>query len=145
MIELIMATALFSEQVPCVSAPDIAYDGDTPTCMIDGKRERLRMFGVEAPEINKAVCKRRRCIDGDGIASRDMLRASIKAGAPTYRYRIKADGSPMLDPYQRKQVLFYSGGFNVACASLASGQLVHLPAYDKSGQVLAECAAIGDK
>lgn len=55
----------------------IAIDGDTLRC----GRERIRLLGIDAPELPGHCRRGRRCVKGDPVASRAALAAAI-AGRP---------------------------------------------------------------
>lgn len=54
----------------------IAIDGDTLRC---GK-ERIRLLGIDAPELPGHCRRGRRCVEGDPVASRASLAAAVARG-----------------------------------------------------------------
>jgi len=61
----------------------IAIDGDTLRC---GK-ERIRLLGIDAPELPGHCRRGRQCVDGDPVASRASLAAAIVRGRATIERR----------------------------------------------------------
>jgi endonuclease YncB( thermonuclease family) len=106
------------------------YDGDTVTLADDTK---LRMLGIQAPEQPK----------GDGVAhpeadpetclgpeSGEFLRKLIEGKKVCVR---DPEGGPQNDPYGRRLVYIYDGGFNINMYMVASG---HACAFDKYAEPL---------
>ncbi|MGT2515619.1 thermonuclease family protein [Sphingomonas panni] len=54
----------------------IAIDGDTLRC----GRERIRLLGIDAPEMPGHCRRGRRCVKGDPVASKAALAAAIARG-----------------------------------------------------------------
>lgn len=61
----------------------IAIDGDTLRC----GRERIRLLGIDAPELPGHCRRGRKCVDGDPVASRAALAAAIARGPATIERR----------------------------------------------------------
>ena len=65
LIFLLFGTLSFGEML--VGKVIKVYDGDTITMLVDGKKEKIRFYGVDAPEIKQSY----------GIQSRDFIRSKI--------------------------------------------------------------------
>lgn len=93
------------------SNPDIT-DGDTFRC--DG--QRIRLEGIDAPEMPGHCRKGRSCTPGDPHAAKNYLE-SISRGSVTCR-PIKKDA------YGRTVARCEAGGRDLSCAMIASGHAV---------------------
>jgi endonuclease YncB( thermonuclease family) len=62
---LLFGTLVFGETL--VGKVVKVYDGDTLTMMVDGKKEKIRFYGIDAPEHNQPF----------GIESRDFVRRKV--------------------------------------------------------------------
>jgi micrococcal nuclease len=105
----------------------VVIDGDTIRC----GDERIRLSGIDAPETS-ACRPGRRCVEGDGQASRRALAALIDGK----RFTIRRLGK---DRWGRTIASLYVGGKNVACSMLASGQAVYVAKWDDLGVVKRDC------
>lgn len=59
----------------------IAIDGDTLRC----GRERIRLLGIDAPELPGHCRRGRRCVEGDPVASKASLAAMLRGKATIER------------------------------------------------------------
>lgn len=101
-------------------------DGDT--LRIDG--ERIRLLGIDAPEIHG--CRQGRvCVPGDGQASKRSLEGMMGG-----KISVQRVGT---DRYGRTLAQVYVGGRNVACEQLRRGQAVYKRAWDNGGLLAKEC------
>ena len=101
-------------------------DGDT--LRIDG--ERIRLLGIDAPEIHG--CRQGRvCVPGDGQASKRSLEAMMGG-----RISVQRVGQ---DRYGRTLAQVYVGGRNVACEQLRRGQAQYVAKWDNGGRLAREC------
>ena len=101
----------------------IAVDGDTLRC----GAERVRLIGIDAPEMPGHCQPGRRCAPGDGAASKAALQRLI-AGR---RVELERQG---VDHYGRTLAQAFAGGVNLACAQLAAGQAIYVERWDVGGQ-----------
>jgi len=85
-------------------------DGDTFRC--DGRR--VRLYGIDAPELPSHCRKGRACTPGDPYASTDNLAALLQSGPVSCR---QVD----VDRYGRSVALCSAGRRNLSCAQLAGG------------------------
>lgn len=109
-----------------LAAAVTVVDGDT--LRIDG--ERIRLLGIDAPEIHG--CRQGRvCVPGDGNASKRSLEAMMGG-----RINVQRVGQ---DRYGRTLAQVYVGGRNVACEQLRRGQAVYVSKWDNGGLLAADC------
>lgn len=102
-------------------------DGDTIRC----GDERIRLTGIDAPEMSTCP-RRRRCAPGDGPTSKRNLRAILQSGEMS----IVRLGQ---DRYGRTLAAVYVDGRNVACAQIAAGQAIYRADWDDGGLVARDC------
>lgn len=104
----------------------IVVDGDT--LRLDS--ERVRLLGVDAPEIHG--CRQGRvCVPGDGQASKRSLEAMMGG-----RISVQRVGH---DRYGRTLAQVYVNGRNVACEQIRRGQAVYVAKWDNGGRLAGEC------
>lgn len=94
MIAVLLACALY------------AVDGDTLRC----GRERIRLLGIDAPELPGHCRRGRQCVPGDPWRSRDSLAAVIRARATIQRV-----GE---DRYGRTLALVRVNGVDLSCRQI---------------------------
>lgn len=102
-------------------------DGDGLRC----GRERLRLLGIDAPEVGQCP-RNRRCAPGDGVASRRSLAAALRIGP--VRYSVVSR-----DRYGRAVVMAWAGRVNLSCWQLDRGQATYRASWDDGGLVKREC------
>lgn len=125
-----LAAAVTLGPVQACEAP-VASDGDTIRCA-DGTR--IRMSGIDAPEMPGHCRRGRVCAPGDPVRSRDSLRAAIATGPITYR------AISVRDPYGRTIALVYNGSVNLSCHQIASQNAIYVQRWDNGGFVRQECS-----
>src|SRR5215216_5602931 len=102
--------------VDCPSA--YVVDGDTLRC----GAERLRLLGIDAPEIGR--CSRWRvCAQGDGQAAKRSLVAALRLGPVRYQ-------PVTVDRYGRQVVVAWAGSVNLSCWQLQRRQAIYKPKWD---------------
>jgi micrococcal nuclease len=111
-----------------VLASCTATDGDTIRC----GDERIRLTGIDAPELGRCQPRRRRCVSGDGAASRRALQAAMAKG----ELRIVRLGR---DRYGRTLAVVFAGKANLACSQLGSRQAVYRRDWDDRAMVAHDC------
>ena len=103
-------------------------DGDTIRC----GSERIRLLGIDAPEL-KGHCRRgRRCAPGDGKASKASLARTMARGPISIRRAAK-------DRYGRTLALVSAHGVDLSCAQLKAGRAIYKPLWDNGGRLKAIC------
>ena len=85
-------------------------DGDTFRC--DGTR--IRLYGIDAPELPGHCRKGRNCTPGDPFASTDNLAALLRQGQVQCR-------AVDVDVYGRTVALCSAGRADLSCSQLAGG------------------------
>ncbi len=136
-IAIMLALSLLS----CAAAPASAddreplsacsiTDGDTIRC----NDERIRLLGIDAPELPGHCRAGRQCVEGDPLRSKLALEQAI-AGK---RLTIKRAGK---DRYGRTLGVIYADNINISCALIAGGYAVYVPKWDNGKLVKADCPA----
>ena len=106
-------------------------DGDTLRCGPAGQArqdERVRLIGIDAPELPGHCHTGRRCAPGDGFASTRSLESLI-AGRTV---RIERHG---FDHYGRTLAFVFVGPVNLSCAQLQAGQAIYVERWDIGGTI----------
>lgn len=98
------------------------HDGDTLRCQ---SGTRVRLDGIDAPEIDRAPCRYRSCAPGSAIASRDALRKMAMGKT----LRCQATGRS----YERVTAWCSVDGRDVSCAMVRGGWAIHR--WDRSQQL----------
>ncbi|MGE4322441.1 MAG: thermonuclease family protein [Sphingobium sp.] len=101
-------------------------DGDTIKC----RGERIRLLGIDAPEIH-GCRKGRVCVLGDGQASKLALERMMRG-----KVRIDRVGR---DRYGRSLSHVYAGRENVACRLVKKGLATYQRAWDNGRRLAREC------
>jgi micrococcal nuclease len=120
------AGTLLADSIPCA----IAYvvDGDTLRC----GSIRLRLLGIDAPELPGHCARNRECAPGDGFESRRRLIDAMRYGRLTYSI-------VTTDRYGRLVVEAWAGRMNLSCWQLQRGQAIYMPRWDNGGLVAGAC------
>lgn len=105
-------------------------DGDTIRC----GDERIRLIGIDAPELPGHCRRGRVCVSGDGAASRESLREGMKLG----RIEIDRLGT---DRYGRTLATVLAGETNLSCWQLARGHAAYIMKWDDGLATLRACPA----
>jgi micrococcal nuclease len=109
--------------------PLFVVDGDTLRC----GRERIRLLGIDAPELPGHCRRGRRCVPGNPWRSRDSLAAVIRGKA-----KIERVGE---DRYGRTLALVRVNGVDLSCHQLVTGNAAYKPQWDNDGDLAGICAA----
>jgi endonuclease YncB( thermonuclease family) len=102
-------------------------DGDTLRC----GNERVRLLGIDAPELAGHCQPGRRCAPGDGNASTASLRRAIE-----WSMAIERVGQ---DRYGRTLALVRSSKGDLSCWQVRSGQALYRANWDDGGRLAATC------
>ena len=105
-----------------------AIDGDTLRC----GAERIRLLGIDAPEMPGHCRTGRDCAPGDPWRSKATLAAAIQTGP----LRVNRIGS---DRYGRTLALVYAGRLNLSCYQLRARAAVYKPHWDNGRRLAREC------
>ncbi len=104
-----------------------AVDGDTLRC----GRERIRLLGIDAPEMPGHCRQGRRCVPGDPFASRASLAKAMSG--PLAIERVGADR------YGRTLGLVRGPGGDLSCWQLRSGQARYRADWDDGRALARRC------
>ncbi|WP_232475899.1 thermonuclease family protein [Flavisphingomonas formosensis] len=104
-------------------------DGDTIRC----GRERIRLRGIDAPELPGHCRQDRDCAPGDPFASTDSLRAAM---APTMRIR-----RIERDRYGRTVAVVSGPKGDLSCWQLRQGQAIYKLQWDRTRVLAGICPA----
>ena len=107
-------------------------DGDTLRC----GDERVRLLGIDAPELPGHCQQGRHCAPGDPLASTRSLRAALLLGPIVIR-RIGTDR------YGRTLALVNAGRTDLSCWQLLQRQAIYKPYWDDGGALARICPAAG--
>ena len=108
-----------------------AVDGDTLRC----GSARVRLLGIDAPELPGHCQLGRACAPGDPFASTRALQRAIADGV-----RIERVGQ---DRYGRTLALVANArGDDLSCEQLRGRLAIYVQRWDNSGQVAARCADV---
>jgi len=105
-------------------------DGDTLRCVA----ERIRLLGIDAPELPGHCAQGRDCAPGNPFASTESLRTAL-----TPPLRIERVGK---DRYGRTLALVAGAKGDLSCWQLAHGQAIYKPRWDNDGRLARICAAV---
>lgn len=104
-------------------------DGDTLHC--DGGR--IRLLGIDAPELPGHCSANRDCAPGDPFASTASLKQGLGDDASI---RIERVGT---DRYGRTLAMVLGRGGDLSCWQLARGQAIYKPRWDNGGRIARAC------
>lgn len=100
----------------------VAVDGDTLRC----GSERVRLLGIDAPELPGHCRPGRNCAPGNPWASKAALAFMINGR----QVRLDRHGT---DRYGRTLAFAWAGSVNLSCAQLQSGNAIYRPDWDVNG------------
>jgi endonuclease YncB( thermonuclease family) len=103
-------------------------DGDTLRC----GHERIRLLGVDAPELPGHCRPGRHCVQGDPFAATDALKKAITG----HKLRISGVG---FDSYDRTLANVYVDGRNVSCSLITHGFVKYVERWDNDRLVAKDC------
>ena len=110
----------------CPSA--YVVDGDTLRC----GQIRLRLLGIDAPELPGHCARYRECAPGDGSSSKRSLIDALRNGRVSYSI-------VTTDRFGRYVVMVWAGRVNLSCWQLQRTQAIYKPHWDNGGLVRAAC------
>ena len=103
-------------------------DGDTLRC----GSIRLRLLGIDAPELPRHCARYRECAPGNGFASKQSLIDALRNGSVTYSI-------VTTDRFGRYVVEAWAGRINLSCWQLKRGQAIYKPHWDNGGLIASAC------
>lgn len=130
---MILAIILAASALPGASCR--AVDGDTLRCPLPGRAgesERVRLIGIDAPEMPGHCARHRRCAPGDPVAARAHLARLLRSGP----IMITRTGR---DHYGRTLALVRAGGIDLSCAQIRAGHAVYVAKWDEGRRVRRGC------
>lgn len=104
-------------------------DGDTLHC--DGGR--VRLLGIDAPELPGHCAKGRDCAPGDPYESTRSLESGMGNGSSL---KIENVGT---DRYGRTLAMVKGQGGDLSCWQLSHSEAIYMPKWDNGGRVAAAC------
>ncbi|AGH48726.1 nuclease [Sphingomonas sp. MM-1] len=107
----------------------VATDGDTVRC----GDQRIRLLGIDAPEMPGHCRRGRICAPGDPITSKASLAAALTLGPIRFE-------QVTTDRYGRAVGIVWAGNVNTSCWQLRRGQAVYRKDWDHRG-VIGRCVA----
>ena len=114
--------------LPILLATCTVTDGDTLRC----GTERVRLLGIDAPELPGHCRRGRHCAAGDPQASRASLQRALAMG-PIVITRVARDR------YGRTLATVSAGSVDLSCWQLRQHQAVYRADWDNGGRVAAIC------
>lgn len=111
--------------------PCTVIDGDTIRC----GTEKIRLLGIDAPEMPGHCRAGRVCVTGDPFASRSSLSAGLAGRQITLRRFAP-------DRYGRTLAIVLADGENLSCRQVEKGMAVYKRGWDNGRQVARDCPTI---
>ncbi|WP_230771778.1 thermonuclease family protein [Sphingomonas sp. Leaf4] len=105
----------------------IAVDGDTLRC----GEERIRLLGIDAPELPGHCAEGRQCAPGDPFASKVALETASRGMATIERVG--------RDVYDRTLARIRVNGVDLSCSQIAAGHAIYRPDWDQFALVGTDC------
>jgi micrococcal nuclease len=123
---MLIAALLLAAAFACTS-PQVT-DGDTIKC----SSQRIRLLGIDAPEMPGHCRRGRKCVKGDPFASKRSLARGLAQG----RVRVQPVST---DRYGRTIAVVRAGGVNMSCWQLEHRAARYVARWDDGGRVGREC------
>ena len=117
-----------------IEAAGTVTDGDTIRC----GDERIRLLGIDAPELPGHCRSGRSCAPGDPYASTRSLQAAMEKG-PFWIIRLGTDR------YGRTLALVRAGEVDLSCHQLATGHAIYKPRWDDDRAVRRTCPSVANQ
>ena len=105
----------------------VAVDGDTLRC----GNERIRLIGIDSPEMPGHCAEGRNCVEGDPEAALAALSGSVSAAMPIKRYGT--------DRYGRTLALVKGPLGDLSCSQLRAGHAIYRADWDVNGAMIKGC------
>lgn len=123
-----------------IAAPDTLRAAFVPACrVVDGDTlrcgsERVRLLGIDAPELPGHCAAGRICAPGDPVASSRSLGLALAGRLTVTRVGV--------DRYGRTLALVTGRKGDLSCWQLRRGAALYKPAWDNGGRVAALCPGL---
>lgn len=111
---------------PC-PAPYVV-DGDTIRC----GSERVRLLGIDAPELPGHCARNRICVAGDPFDSTNSLRQAVRSGPVRYM-------TVKRDRYGRAVAVVTAGALNLSCWQVQQAHAQYIGKWDDGGLIARAC------
>lgn len=108
----------------------IAVDGDTLRC----GEERIRLIGIDAPELPGHCREGRDCAPGDSLASKASLQSLSNGTASIERVG--------RDLYDRTLARVRVNGVDLSCAQITGGHAIYRADWDQFALVGTDCGGV---
>ena len=108
----------------------IVTDGDTIRC----GTERIRLLGIDAPELAGHCRRGRACAPGDGTASKRSLAATMTGPVTVDRVG--------QDRYGRTLAVVHAGGVNLSCRQIERRQAIYKRQWDDGRRIATACPTV---
>lgn len=118
----LLAPLLLAAATPALSCT--VTDGDTIRC----GDERVRLIGIDAPELPGHCQHDRKCASGDALASTAALQRLVAGRV----IRLERHGR---DHYGRTLAFARVGTADLSCAQLRGGFAIYKPSWDIGGRL----------
>ena len=122
-----MLAFAFASALACTSPAVV--DGDTIRCANLG---RVRLLGIDAPEMAGHCRRGRVCAPGDPLASKRAMARMLGASKITVEPITR-------DRYGRVVGIVRGGRVNISCAQLRAGLAIYKPKWDNGRRIAKEC------
>lgn len=93
--------------------------------------ERIRLLGIEAPDVASRCRKGKMCAPRDPRQSKESLKRSLRDPITIVPVTRDARG--------RTVAIVYAGGLNMSCEQLRKGMAVYKPSWDIGRRLAREC------
>lgn len=105
-----------------------AIDGDTIRC----GRNRVRLLGIDAPELSGHCQPSRHCAPGSPYVAKTSLARGLAIGRVTIE-------PVAIDHYGRTIAVVRAGGRNLSCWQLAREAAIYVRRWDNGRRIAREC------
>lgn len=93
--------------------------------------ERIRLLGIEAPDVVRRCTKGETCVPASSQQSKESLKHALRDPITIVPVARDANG--------RTVAIVYAGGLNMSCEQLRKGMAVYRPAWDMGRRLAKEC------
>ncbi|AMK24456.1 MULTISPECIES: thermonuclease family protein [unclassified Sphingobium] len=93
--------------------------------------ERIRLLGIDAPDVASRCAKRGTCAPISPRQSKESLKRALRDPITIVPVARDANG--------RTVAIVYAGGLNMSCEQIRKGMAVYKPAWDMGRRLAKEC------